>query len=1097
MAAAAAEAVAAAGKVLEQVLSGEVPEANGLPQVLHIYRNDPRSVITALCEKAVAVVANADAGSAATRAGMLLVTTAAFLDRHSDGMPEEPVAKQGLPSRGGPVSRQLLDHILLLTGGKSRAAKDKAVRAQGCTLLASLAAVVPGHKGAEEKLLEFSLDKVPSIREKAVRGLAGLMDSAAGERALMTRTTDQNTAVRASAVRGLRLSGMSWPALLERIDDVEACVRAQLFYRFADEPTVVDTCGSAALARLVAGLTDRSSFVRTAAGDAVDVWHKRLGGAVALLGRCDVMSDEVLGEAAAAALAQRYPEEGAAIAKRCLGDGKIEAITVSNALFARLAAAAMNDVERDEVIDVISVLKRIRFALDACHKGGQDALHGDFLLRQLLHVVALVDFCDEGVRKHVEQAAEAVMLKSPVCTTPVGSDGSSGGYRSAHSCIDLAVVIMRKCFGLGLRQAEKNTKKQAQEARCSTRIVLLVGEICQPMQVAGKDGEGTNFTSRLSLQIQELNDEIDLRSQAKDSFAKKKDMAVKKEDFIKAQELKESLRKCADGLDKLQSECSRLKTERDGVCLRVLAIISAVLRWSNSELRRDPALFGTFGSILQPLLGLPALSKDVELAAVSAICLFCVRDGGMARSHWSLLLQLVRDVQNTDAAETSADRGEQFRLVHARAGIAARTLVDCARMHGGFFGALDREEILAAASGLAAVPFGKRQLVIEPLCSWMLNLGHIFFEEHLKEPNQEVQWGLGWLLVEAFKQRRRDPQDEGKLEGWRAAVKQPEPTLKRRRGMSWVTRPTDDDEDEKVQNIKVETRGSQNVEEEENVQEAIALATRLTQFFALLPKLPGKHGAPMLSLAVESVAESGLWRRAALMPQTMDGQTRWLRGFSWPELFCFAHDRLPADMRFRLWRCSLQLCVADPDLAPLAEVPIALTAAAANAPPGAAELVQEALRLGAEPALLAPLVVRLPKLPEEALKGAKALLLPKDKAMAAEAERRESLVALGIDIEDWAPMDLEAPNIAPPHHRMRAGKAPAAPKKERRGAKSENQSANTGENAVKKEENIKVNIQAAVAAPEPEAKRRKTINWDEKRPQSQSGAARLPLREVN
>jgi len=795
-----------AGRVLEQILSGEVAEANGLPQVLHIYRTDPKSVIAALASKANAVIANADCGSAATRAGSLLVTTASFLDRHSDGMPEQPADKPGAaPLQGGPVSRQLLDHVLLLTGGKSRAAKDKAVRAQGCTILAALAAVVPGHKGAEEKLLEFAIDKVPSIREKAVRGLAGLVDSAAAERALMTRTTDQNTAVRASAVRGLRLTGLSWPALLERIDDVEACVRAQLFNRFADEPTVVETCGPASISRLVAGLTDRSSFVRSAAGDAVDVWHKRLGGAAALLARCDVMSDEVLGEAAAAAVAARYPEEGAAMAKRILGDGKVEATTPSNALLARLAAAAMSDSERDETIDVISVLKRIEKALNACQKGGKDAANGDFTLRQLLHVVALVDFCDEGVRKNVEQTVEAVLLKAPVGTTPVGSDGSSGGYRSAHSCIDLGVVIMRKCFGLGLKQAP-NTKKQALEARCSTRIVLLVGEICQ---VDSKVNEGANFTTRLSVQIQELNDAIERRTQTKDSIQKKKDVAVKKEDFIKAQELKESLRASVTELNKLEAECARLKGERDGVCLRVLAIISAVLRWSNSELRRDPALFGTFGSILQPLLTLPALSKDVELAAVSAICLFCIRDGAMARSHWSLLLQLLRDVQGAEASATSAERGDQFRLVRARAAVAARTLVDCARMHGGFFGALDREEVLGAVAGLAAVPFAERQVVIEPLCSWLLNLGHIFFEEHLREPVLEVQWALGWLLVEAFKQRRRDPQDEGKLEGWRAAVKQPEPSLKKRRGMSWVTRPIDDEEeDDPVQITKVETRGS-------------------------------------------------------------------------------------------------------------------------------------------------------------------------------------------------------------------------------------------------------------------------------------------------
>merc|ERR1719230_417734 len=84
---------------------------------------------------------------------------------------------------------------------------------------------------------------------------------------------------------------------------------------------------------------------------------------------------------------------------------------------------------------------------------------------------------------------------------------------------------------------------------------------------------------------------------------------------------------------------------------------------------------------------------------------------------------------------------------------------------------------------------------------------------------------------------------------------------------------------------------------------------QLTQFFSLLPKLPGKQGAPLLSLAVESVAENGLWRLAVLQPHSISFHTRFVRTFSWPMIFAFAHERSPAEMRFRLWKCALQLCV--------------------------------------------------------------------------------------------------------------------------------------------------------------------------------------------
>eukprot|EP00439_Symbiodinium_sp_Y106_P050667 s760_g6.t1 len=130
-------------------------------------------------------------------------------------------------------------------------------------------------------------------------------------------------------------------------------------------------------------------------------------------------------------------------------------------------------------------------------------------------------------------------------------------------------------------------------------------------------------------------------------------------------------------------------------------------------------------------------------------------------------------------------------------------------------------------------------------------------------------------------------------------------------------------------------------------------------------------------------------------------------------------------MRFRLWRCSLQICVSSPALAPLAEIPFALASAAAEAPPGAPELLAEALELGADPEAFIwgpqynPLKLRLPALPQKAKKLPPAIGIPSDlatprlllapaDALAVEAQRRQELAALGVDIEVWAPADVEA-----------------------------------------------------------------------------------------
>lgn len=269
---------------------------------------------------------------------------------------------------------------------------------------------------------------------------------------------------------------------------------------------------------------------------------------------------------------------------------------------------------------------------------------------------------------------------------------------------------------------------------------------------------------------------------------------------------------------------------------------------------------------------------------------------------------------------------------------------------------MDNIEILGAGAALAVVPFSARAVVIKPLCSWLTSCGQIFFEEHLREPVLELQWALGWLLAEAF------------------------------------------------------TVTKFNVQTEEDTETLKGLTLDLRHFFTLLPKLD-RHGAPMLSLAVEAVVESGLWRRCVLKPID-DGSKHFERDISWPQLFNFAHERLPPEMRFRLWRCALQLCVTSPTLAPFAEVPHTLVAL--DAPPGAAELVHDALALGADSAALAPLKARF--------RGAtgSGVLRSRAEGEAAEATQRQGLAEIGVDVNTWSP-GVEAPTKAPPHHRMRAG----------------------------------------------------------------------------
>jgi len=1063
---------AAARRVLEQCLSGELPEQNALPQLLYLYRASARSVLAALTERANIVVCHADLGSNSARGGSLIIKAAGYIDKQTAQVTSQPGVEGNAPdatvSTPQVVSKALLEHVLFLTGTEGKAAKDKAIRLQGCTLLTALASAVPQHAALEAKLVEFSADKVPAIREKALHGLVRMKGSSAADFAIAMRTSDPCVGVRASAVRGLPLTRIALPSLLERIDDVEACVRAQVFLRLADQPEAVDELGGAALVRLIVGLSDRSLSVREAAGKTLDAWQQRAG-VLLLLARCDLLGDEALSEAAATNLATHFPEESGEVAMEWLGGKRKSASGEASgteemavALLSRVWLAHEAEEERDEYLNVPLLIKRARAALASAQRRDSSSTWHSFLLRQLLHVLVMADIGDEALRRQVEELAEAVLTNAPFpsVSSEISPDSNSAGASNSPSALDLGVLLFRRCYSLTQGYHAHTPQYQTLEARCSTRIVLFVSEICQPQDEGGTGGtqtadKGTDtggegadatFTTRLSLKLQELNTGIRERESRKASLVEQKQQAVAEEEFIKAHQFVEDIKNNALELRQMKELQMKLVNQRDNNCLRVLAILTSLLRWSHSDIVRDRALSESLHQIVQPIIGLPALSQELELSAVMAICHFCVRDGRAAKCHWCLLLELLRSLrQGEEPGRSASDR----RFIRMRASVVASTLSDCARLHGG---ALDREMILSAASALAAAPFSARQVVLEPLCSWFLTLGHVFFETHLLEPVLEVQWALGWLLVEAFKQRavcdadevddsmgmgtpeKRSVPAEGKAALASASAR------RRLRGASWVERP------------KVEEEAAD--EEDDDSAEATANAVRLTQFFSLIPKLPGKHGAPMLSLAAESVLESGLWRRAALLPRTVDGQARWLRGFSWPALFSFVHERLPPELRFRLWRSTLQVCVVSPEQSMIAEVPFALEQNAGEAPPGAAELVRDAIEMGADGDTLATLASRLPA-PQGDPKVR--CLVPQVEAMRMETARREELEELGICIDSWTPA-LETPDSVPPHLRMRMGKGKAKAK-----AKAENI--------------IKPPLPPeAVMSPEP--KRRRRIDWN-------------------
>merc|ERR1719269_488350 len=203
-------------------------------------------------------------------------------------------------------------------------------------------------------------------------------------------------------------------------------------------------------------------------------------------------------------------------------------------------------------------------------------------------------------------------------------------------------------------------------------------------------------------------------------------------------------------LKPLKDQHTAMLTERDGICHRILAIVSALLKWTQSDIRKDGVLLGMLTGVVRPILKMKALSEEVNLRALHSIGLFCSIDVELAQNHWDFFTRLVANLRELSGADAKAKRTNLRRAM-----LAAATLADCARLHGmnGFF---DRDQCLSAAGVLAVVPYESREVAIYPLCGWFMSFGALYFEEHMTNPQPEITWALGWMLTEAFSNKARE-----------------------------------------------------------------------------------------------------------------------------------------------------------------------------------------------------------------------------------------------------------------------------------------------------------------------------------------------------
>lgn len=952
-----------ASRLVVTFMEGKADQAQVEQQLLELSSTDAVAVSKVFEGKANMLMYQAGIGHFARcqKAGSALVSLAAGLDAAA----KKSTGKKG-EAKSLEVSKALLDAVIESSGGPTRAPKEVRSRAQSASFMTDLAAHLGNHVVAKATLLEYAEDKVPAIREKALQGLSHMEPDDNVQKCLMVCSTDNDKTVRTAAVASMSpTSGKGcMAALLTRLDDTEACVRQALFNTLAREPQTVLQFGSGVLARLVVGLHDRSHLVHDAAKQAVPKWVEQVGGPVQLLSKCDIFCDEFLGEDCANQLSQHCRSQSTQQACEWLRSGGkcFPGLEKEAALLTRYSMGLMSDDDRQDAVDIPAIL---RMVYDALTSASQDPTKDDFLLRQLLHIVAILDFCDEASRRQLAKLSVDVLSTAPV--SDVSAIPESGNRMKAvvHTVVDLGVLLLRKCYGFDRNQG----RRQPQENLISERVMAVIGDIVKVKIDATslgdtQPGEETepHFTA-LSRKLEAISATVSQLDSRKDAASGAKNTAIQTEDFEEAHRQKEVLAEVESELKPLKDQHAVFLAERDGICHRILAIVSALLKWTHSDIRKDGVLLGMLTGVVRPILKMKALSEEVNLRALHAIGLFCSIDVELAQNHWEFFTRLVANLRELSGADSKAKKTNLRRAM-----LAAATLSDCARLHGmnGFF---DRDQILSAAGVLAVVPYESREVAIYPLCGWMMSFGALYFEEHMTNPQPEITWALGWMLTEAFSNKARE---------------------------------TDKD-------IPALT------DEEDGSSESIlkSQATDIMVFFNILSKHPGRHGEALLCLAVESIIESGLWRCAVSLPLDAHNQ-QFTRGFSWPKMFEFVQSRLTSALQLRLWRCCLQVCVTSPALAPWAQIPLALAAGIENAPAGAAELVKTAITLGADADALSPIAAGLPPLEGIEVPEQAELLSRRSEAVKAEEALVAELTELGVKMGDWTPaMSMKAPKGKP------------------------------------------------------------------------------------
>merc|ERR1719157_404530 len=146
----------------------------------------------------------------------------------------------------------------------------------------------------------------------------------------------------------------------------------------------------------------------------------------------------------------------------------------------------------------------------------------DFFLSQLLHIVAILDFCDEGARRSLAKLTVDVLSSAPVTHVSAIPEHGNRMQAAVPSTIDLGVLLLRKCFGFDRNQG----RRQAQENLISERVMAVIGEIVKVKMDTATQGEETQPGQEAEPHFSALSRKLEAISSTVSGLDKRKDVFV-------------------------------------------------------------------------------------------------------------------------------------------------------------------------------------------------------------------------------------------------------------------------------------------------------------------------------------------------------------------------------------------------------------------------------------------------------------------------------------------------------------------------------------------------------------------------------------------